>query len=167
MSQAWQTTGSAKYDRDEFYVRSKDDDKSTAHIRTNAPASVAAQMDAIVQQRSIPDYRTREDIVRDALVHRLHYLNETRLHDPRLQHVVEREMKWARLDRIATEHETNRDRLNTVRRNLSMYVAARDWTSLKETLYLASEEADEMHEPWASDMWQLVQDYRGRYQDKL
>lgn len=69
----WATAQSG-YAPDKFYTRSTNshDHSETLYVKVS-PALFAALNDAV---EKVSEYRTRADIVRDALIHRLHQVNE-------------------------------------------------------------------------------------------
>lgn len=68
----WLETDEAKRPgRDEFITFSSDDRGQQVSMKVNVSPGIATIMSQIVEQGVVPAYRTRQDIVRDALVHRL------------------------------------------------------------------------------------------------
>lgn len=65
------------YSPKKFYTKSSDSKGHSDTIWLKVPVSLSSALAAIVQSRAIPEYRTSQDICRDAIVHRLHYLYET------------------------------------------------------------------------------------------
>lgn len=102
------TLESGDYSPDEFYIASKDKSRESVSWRVNVPAYVAGQVSAIVQQRNFPVYRTREDFVRDAIVHRMHYLG-TMTQDTRMLLIVEQERKRSRTEMMRWMAEMEND----------------------------------------------------------
>ena len=64
----------AGYGQDKFYVASTNGHDHSEQVRVKVPPGVAAAMGAAIE--SWPIYSSRNDFVRDAIVHRLHWLNE-------------------------------------------------------------------------------------------
>lgn len=64
------------YSPEKFYTRSTDARGHTETMWLRLPPSLARVIAEVVQSRKIPQYRTAQDLVRDAIVHRLHYLKE-------------------------------------------------------------------------------------------
>lgn len=76
MTTDW-TTESEAYSPDRFYVRGSDQAGHREEIRVKVAPDLADALAKIVQSKSIPEYSTIQDIVRDAIVHRLHYLHQS------------------------------------------------------------------------------------------
>ena len=64
------------YSPDKFYTRGSDGqgNSSVSHVRM-AP-EVVGEIQSIIERRVIPEYRTAADLIRDAVVHRLKYLED-------------------------------------------------------------------------------------------
>jgi hypothetical protein len=76
----WQTE-SEGYSPDKFYTRATDGKGHSEVVHLKLPPEITSVMAQIVQSRAIPDYRTAQDIIRDAIVHRLQYLRESGMVD--------------------------------------------------------------------------------------
>lgn len=76
--EAWKLDD-GEYSVDRFYVQSTDGKGHGDEVRVRVPPYLASQLQAIFESRTFPKYRTVADIVRDAIYHRLRYL-ELRQH---------------------------------------------------------------------------------------
>lgn len=72
-------TLSGGYSPTQFYTGSGGREHSS--ITISLPETIMSQIRAIVQQRTIPAYRTYQDFVRDAVHHRLQYIADNALTD--------------------------------------------------------------------------------------
>lgn len=61
-----------KYEPNEFYVASRNKKGFGTTLRVMVPPDVLVHISELVQKQLVPAYRTREDFIRDALVHNLH-----------------------------------------------------------------------------------------------
>lgn len=97
------STSSHGYTPNEFYTSATDHRGDRSMVRISLPPSIATQIAELVQQGRIPEYRTLQDVVRDALVHRLHYVAEL-LKDPQLNRSVNLLLTKARVDSLRAQN---------------------------------------------------------------
>lgn len=71
----WQTRKEG-YSPENFYTRASDEKGHREEMRLKLPPAVMRELAEIVAARTWPSIRTPGDLVRDALIHRLHWLNE-------------------------------------------------------------------------------------------
>lgn len=64
-----------KYSLDAFYTTSVNNHDHSDPMSVKVPATLNAIMGALIQSGRLPDYKTRQDLVRDAVTHRLQYLS--------------------------------------------------------------------------------------------
>lgn len=64
------------YSVENYYTASTDAKGHGTTFRLYIPPTILYQCGRIVASRKVPQYRTKEDIGRDALYHRLHWINE-------------------------------------------------------------------------------------------
>lgn len=84
------STSSSGYSVDQFYTGSRDRRGfrgSTYKIQVSP--EVSGELAALVASKEFPEYRTSHDVIRDALVHRLHWLSEHTA-EPRTSVIVQR-----------------------------------------------------------------------------
>jgi hypothetical protein len=63
------------YSVDKFYTQATDARGHSSDLHVRIPPDWARRLDVVFESRAFP-YKTRSDIVRDALFHRLHHLSE-------------------------------------------------------------------------------------------
>lgn len=73
----WATTDNT-YREDEFYTRSVDGKGHQKHLRVNVPPVMFARMNELANDDGLPDYRTVQDVARDAIEHRLKWLQDNK-----------------------------------------------------------------------------------------
>lgn len=64
------------YDPRKFYTKATDSRGHRESINLKVSPAIARLLSEIVQSRAVPAYKTVGDVVRDAIVHRLHWLDE-------------------------------------------------------------------------------------------
>lgn len=132
---SWQTdTG---YSPMAFYVTSVDEGGRST-IRVNIPTHIHAELTALVQSGKIPEYRTREDIVRDALVHRLETI-QSLVGDVRLERALVAERRQADIDRRKRDMERAEQYVSSLEEVLRTAHANGDFETLREAV--------ELHDP--------------------
>lgn len=76
---SWDATATSSnmgYDPHEFYTSSSDKKGHQQQFRVNVPPSLGSEIAQLVQSQRIPAYRTAQDVIRDALIHRLQWLRD-------------------------------------------------------------------------------------------
>lgn len=97
----WSLT-SATFSSENFYTRATDGNGHDAVMSVKVSPALIGEIQRLVQSRVIPQYRTHSDVIRDALIHRLRYLNDEYPGSTNLA-ALEIEQRQAELDRLATE----------------------------------------------------------------
>ena len=69
----WGTTTPVGYSPDANYTQASDKQGHSAKLTVKLPVNVAGEVAAAVQSGKISDYKTAQDFIRDAVIHRLHY----------------------------------------------------------------------------------------------
>jgi hypothetical protein len=69
-------TEGSSYSPDRFYVASADKNGHSHWLKMRIPPAISGHISALVASGKIPQYRTVEDFYRDAVLHRLHSIEE-------------------------------------------------------------------------------------------
>lgn len=94
------------YDPDKIYTRASDGNGQSALIHVKISPALHHELQAMVQGGKIPGLRTHADVVRDALIHRMHHYREMLADDALgLFAALDVEVRQAELDRVATDRE--------------------------------------------------------------
>ncbi len=83
----WQTSQPQGYNPNAYYTKASDTKGHSAKITVKVPVNVAGEISAAVQSGKIDGYKTVQDFVRDAVIHRLHFI-EPILEDPDLKRKI-------------------------------------------------------------------------------
>lgn len=83
----WETTAPTGYGKNMFYTRASDKKGHTAKLTCKFPVNVAGEIASAVQSGKIPDYKTSQDFIRDAVIHRLHDIQGL-IDDPDLERKI-------------------------------------------------------------------------------
>lgn len=143
----------ARPSRDEFVTYSSDDRGLQTSMRVNLSPGIATIMEQIVQQGLVPAYRSKQDIVRDAVVHRLWDIVEgVALDGPALETL--------RAETIDKELRNAKDRMD---RNNSLVQQARDQLRILEgspefwrVLERVRGQALGLSEPWRGELLGII-----------
>lgn len=154
----WSTDTTA-YSIDKFYTQSTDKRGHTEHIRVGLPPGLLAKVQELVQGSQFPDYRTSQDIVRDAVYHRLHYLADQ--NDlPDLRHIIEQEIRMVERQALIASIERQEDAIELVGELLSKASRVGDFLALEKALLDAEKDLDTMIDPYKQQMVNLIRKYR-------
>ena len=158
--------GGHEYSEAEFITRSTDHHGHFRHMRVNVPPEVAARVEAIVATKTIPAYRTGQDLIRDAIMHRLHWLEE-RIEDPELARVLANERRRSSYSQAKQEIEELTQLVADAETVLALQAKAKDWWALSASLEEIAEHANEIRQPYAGRMAQLAKSYRVTFAKEL
>lgn len=70
----WELEAPEAYSQNKFYTKATDGRGHSENVQVKLSPNIIGALSSIVQSKGIPEYRTIQDIIRDAVVHRLHYL---------------------------------------------------------------------------------------------
>ena len=83
----WGVSTPTGYNPLAFYTQASDKQGHSAKITVKLPVNVAGEVASAVQSGKIPDYKTTQDFLRDAVIHRLHAI-QSQLDDPDLERKI-------------------------------------------------------------------------------
>lgn len=154
-------TENPEYDEREFYVGSTDGKGHNTNVQVPIPPNIMGALSSMVATREIPAYRSVQDFVRDAIVHRLHQLAILDLSDdPELQRARAQEITSSRIAAEVRALELDREQLAQAEEGMRVAASEGDAARLRVLLGQAAEQADRMNEPWDRRLVEIVQRYR-------
>lgn len=156
----WKTEDSG-YDEDQFYMRSTDGHGHFRHLRVNAPPQLAGQIHELVQADNLP-YRTTQDFIRDAITHRMHYIQEL-MKSGQLERVLTAEIRKAKMEHVNRERQDLAGLVDACREAITAASLDRDWVALTHALEQAEMHGEEVREPYQSRIHDLVNEYRAKH----
>lgn len=163
----FEQSAGGEYDPNEIITSSQDDHGHSTNFRTHVPKPWYAQMMMYINSDDWPEYRQVQDIVRDALYHRLHWMSEQKnreqfpgirqailraRHQRRLRANMENTIAWA-------EFSTEIDRV------LAEKIAAQQWEGALEWCAEFKGELDDVEEPFRSKMLRQITSWEMRARD--
>lgn len=150
---------SGSYDVTEFYIRSTDSHGHSENFQSRVPPEVGAEISALVQSGRIPQYKTAQSFIRDAIVHRLWYIAHI-LDDRDLQRQTAIEIRLARAEAKRSEI---RAMGRTVDEYRSLFEEARneqDWDIMERAVEDAESIVDLMRDPYKEKIKELTKQAR-------
>lgn len=158
-SVTWATEGTEGYRKDRFYTRSTDTFGHKDRMQVNLPPVVLGRVAALVSSGKIPAYRTAPDFVRDAIMHRLHdveeMLGEDEMSDSLRVQRVRASLEQQRMDMKELD-ELAKVAADTMQQALDQG----DDLALKIALDEASIVAEELREPYAGRLYREIVMFR-------
>lgn len=151
------------YTPDNFYPASTDKDGNFSNIKMPdgktiaVPRWVGAQISELIEDDLIP-YRSRWDLVRDAIIHRVHYLQAKRDHKD-IQ-AWENFVEMAEIERKVSEAERQAGYVQRIREVLSGAVHEGDAQLLHDTFAAAQKMLPALREPYAGRLQQTLAEYQ-------
>lgn len=133
----WGLDDGLDYDPNKFYLSSRDKDKESMTITANVSRSLLGELDAIIHTRKVP-YRTKQDFIRDALYHRMHFINEyMNGGNPQMERVLSAVLAKADAERRIWEMEQYEEALARIEESFTMAVKTGHGTNFDETMVSA------------------------------
>lgn len=166
---AWRTE-KADYDINRFYCRAKDKDGHSTTVHVKIPDDLAGELAALVQSGRISDYRTMQDVMRDGLVHRLHWVlehihdlpNEESLRSALARQVVHNET--LRYQEELAELSALPGAIETV---CETALQSGDLEQLGRYLEMQTEHVEHLREPFRTQILSIIDRYGQRIRDRL
>lgn len=152
------------YDPSQRFTRSTDSRGQSGFInKTRVPQEMTGQIAAIVQSGNYPEYRTAGDVVRDALHHRLLYLEKQ---DPVMDpdSPLARQIRLSRLQAQEEAHRLELERreelVTSIVRDLHKITKMGTSRDRTEAIQTARNAADQLDEPWKSRIEDAIKEVR-------
>lgn len=137
---AFTVEGGNGYREDRFYTRSVDADGHGQKLNLRVPQGIDSQMYAAVNE--IPEYRTIHDLIRDAVLHRLEYLQKRYSLSQKAQIMLNRERAKADRHERVQDSDEQEAMVKEMDETLGMLHQRGDWSLLAEELTADSETAE-------------------------
>lgn len=148
------------YDPDTIYTRASDGNGQSALIHVRMSPALNYELQALVQSRAIPQLRTYADVVRDALIHRMHHYRE--MLGPgasTMFHAVDVEVRQAQLDKVAADREAWGRLVGDLDARLSDLIRAGEVDEAR-WLIEQNEAVDSMSPAWQDKLTEVLERHR-------
>lgn len=155
----WKTTDPS-YSEDKFYTSSTDGQGHSSHIRVNVPPNVAGRVEALVQKGMIPAYKTRQDVMRDALIHRLNYIEDNFDVGEDLSRALQVQRAQSEVQAAKEEMNTNRNYVDSLKDSLHQAHREGNLTILHNLVSNATDQIDNLMEPYRSEVQTIVNQFK-------
>lgn len=152
------STEDVSYDRAKFYCHSTDRKGHSEPIRAPLPPTITAKMSEIIQSKRFPDLRSVQDIIRDAVYHRLHDYAEF-TEDNELKQLVAFEMRASERARRMYWMDRQDWAIKQVEQMLQRATELKDNFALIEATAKGRLDAVEMIEPYRTRMLEVIDKY--------
>ncbi len=124
-----------------FYTQASDKKGHTAKITVQFPVNVAGEIASAIQSGKIPEYKTAQDFVRDAVIHRLHHIQNL-IDDPDLERKITMWTIHNEALRARQQREEYVDMMLAVEEHVAHLTSTRQDKRLREFLNDLLEKAD-------------------------
>ena len=150
------------YDPDEIHTASQDDHGHSAHLRVHVPKSWAALLQFVADSPSWPEFRSNQDIIRDAIFHRLHWIEaqKDREQFPYVQEALARERLLARLRIEEADADHREEMLARIERSLSRNLVEGDVDAARKTVEEAEGLMASLPHPFATRFAEQLVEWR-------
>lgn len=128
-----------EYREDRIYTRATDGHGHSVQIQTRLAPALTGEIQALIESKMIPEYRTGADFMRDAAVHRLWYVSQ-KIKNKELERAVTTEMRRARTEARRVEMLEMAAVVNEQLEALAQSVSEEDWEMLSQLLDDANSE---------------------------
>lgn len=146
------------YEPDNFYMSATDrhHNKSSAKIAEKQtiamPPFIVAMISELVGDDGTP-YRTAYDFLRDAAVHRVHYLQERREEKPRAWSSFQRMVE---LERVQNESSRQREFVDRAREIIQAALQGNDMVLLRDAIQEARDLAPTLRSPYKDELQEYL-----------
>ena len=154
-------TQDPSYGPEKLYTKGTDGRGNSHEVRVRMPPTVVGQIQSMVEQRLIPEYKTSADFVRDAVIHRLKWLEENSLAENsdtarRMRGVV----ASAELQRLADEMRDADEQVDMAKQNLKAAHKTGNERMLRRAVEHCWDIAEGLEEPWKSRVEEEIREYQ-------
>lgn len=145
------------YDEKNIYTRATDDSGHKETFHTPVPPLLFAQVNQLAND--IPWYRSPQDLVRDAIVHRVRWLTENQ-DDPELRRLFIPILMDANIAYEEEKQAANEAAVERLKKALQTSVVKQDESLREKVLEWAEGQVDEFREPYRSEIRKTIKEYK-------
>jgi len=160
-NESWEVDEGDFYDPNEFYTASQDKKGHSFHMRVNLPKPLGGLLYGLIQSAVVPQYRSVEDIARDAVYHRVKQIARA-IDDGELEATVDMAMLHAQELQITETAQHAEELIDAMQTNAAMMWQRDDMKALKKYLAERRQVADSLVEPFKRDYLAVLKTYEDR-----
>lgn len=137
---------SHKYREDRFYTRSVNADGHGERMQVRVPQGIDSQMHAAVGE--VPEYKTIHDLIRDAVIHRLEFLQKRYNLGDGARRILELERIRSDMSKQNQETETMQEAVDDLNDSLQRLWDKQDYGMMAEVLTTGGEMFEWLRDPY-------------------
>lgn len=153
------------YRPDRFYTRSVNADGHGERMQVRVPQGIDSQMHAAVAE--VPEYKTIHDLIRDAVIHRLEYLQKDYVLGDGARRTLELARLQADMARRAQETEMMQEAVDDLDDKLGKLWEKEDWAMMAEELDQGGEMCDWLRQPYKAKAEGVVGKWKAKAATQL
>lgn len=157
----WQTEEDG-YSPYKYYSRSVDTNGHSAEVRCKIPPELHSALARLVTKGAIPELDSVADFMRDALMHRVKFLEKHVIKDAKFSEAVNRRLKLTDIEVMAAQREQFREQLENIEAACTDLVRDGDWQGLCEIVNAAASLLDDYRDPYYSRLSTMIQGFSGQ-----
>jgi len=163
-SSLWETIDpNDYYDPDRFYTAGRDQQGHFSEVRVQIPTPLAGELARLVEDRRIPEYQTRQHVVRDAIYHRVKTIAKV-LDDGKLEEAVNMAMLEADEIQEASRAENAKRLIDSMEANLKSRLARAEangrWEGINAYIEDRAAKSQAVDEEWRIEYETVLREYR-------
>ena len=150
------------YDPARFYTRATNDHNHSKRVGAAVPPEIAGMAQQIVEQKRVPEYQSVGDVIRDALIHRLEWINQNLLQDEKFAGVLTNEEFGGRQNSMKMAMDRRREILDRAEDLFYQYEEHGDMEALADIIDAHEDHAESWPPRWQAMMQAAVDRFRER-----
>lgn len=160
--ESWELEGS--YSPDNYYTYSVDGKGHKEKYNLPVPPSVYGRIGELIASKKVAQYRTPQDFIRDAIIHRLAYLNDF-LKDAGIAEAIKHEMLLSQIEDQARTQRQLESLVTRTQEELELAYGRQDRVMMKSIFERVEYFINDVREPYHSDIENTVKKYRRLLRD--
>lgn len=149
------------YSPEKYYTYSVDARGHKETIRVPFPPSVYGRIGELIASKRVSQYRTPQDFIRDAVIHRLEYLNDF-LKDVGIADTIKHEMLLSQVEDEARQQRQLESLVKRTAEELEIAYGRQDRTMMKSIFERVENFIDDIRDPYRTDIELCVKQYQKR-----